>query len=300
MLSIIAASRGSWSGRRALEVQQHRLARRRQPVLILQPRDLHPRRHPAVPLPVDAHKHLALLQVRPVHGPRRVRPGARLIPHRDQVQPGDRPPRGRPLGGQLLQRRGDEHPHPLIRRQDHCRPVRRRLPARRSGRTRLLRLPHVPAPSRRRTRQCRKGHRPANREPSDLDEPHLHQAGICQRRHGNPCNCEVLISTAIITPGSATGTEVGGLRDRPCALSPNEKTSNPGKAGPIVAAGSALLERLPSDVPPAARDRLAAALIPPSGVRRRRLDHRPAQLPRDPAIEVLAWMAHALIAATRR
>jgi hypothetical protein len=53
------------------------------------------------------------------------------------------------------------------------------------------------------------------------------------------------------------------------------------------------------DVPPAARDRLAAALIPPSGVRRRRLGHRPAQLPRDPASEVLAWMAHALIAATR-
>jgi hypothetical protein len=34
-------------------------------------------------------------------------------------------------------------------------------------------------------------------------------------------------------------------------------------------------------------------------VRRRRLDHRPVQLPRDPASEVLAWMAHALIAATR-
>jgi hypothetical protein len=89
------------------------------------------------------------------------------------------------------------------------------------------------------------------------------------------------------------------LRDRPCALSPHQTTSNPGEAGPLVAAGSALLERLPPDVPPAARDRLAAALIPPSGVRRRRLGHRPAQLPRDPASEVLAWMAHALIAATR-
>jgi hypothetical protein len=94
-------------------------------------------------------------------------------------------------------------------------------------------------------------------------------------------------------------TEAGGLRDRPCALSPSEKTSNPGQAGPLVAAGSAPLEGLPPDVPPAARDRLAAALIPPSGVRRRRLDHRPAQLPGDPASEVLAWMAHALIAATR-
>jgi hypothetical protein len=80
---------------------------------------------------------------------------------------------------------------------------------------------------------------------------------------------------------------------------PAPDNEQPGGAGPLVAAGSALLERLPPDVPPAARDRLAAALIPPSGVRRRRLGHRPAQLPRDPASEVLAWMAHALIAATR-
>jgi hypothetical protein len=26
-----------------------------------------------------------------------------------------------------------------------------------------------------------------NRELSELDEPHLHTTGICQRRHGNPC-----------------------------------------------------------------------------------------------------------------
>jgi hypothetical protein len=76
--------------RRALEVQQHRLARR-QPELILQPGELHPRRHPPVPLPVNPHKHLALRQVRPVHAARRVRPGAGLIEHRHQVQPGDRP-----------------------------------------------------------------------------------------------------------------------------------------------------------------------------------------------------------------
>ena len=88
------------------------------------------------------------------------------------------------------------------------------------------------------------------------------------------------------------------MRDRPCALSPSENTSNPGEVGPLVAAGSALLEGLPLDVPLAACDRLAAALIPPSGVRRRRLDHRLALLPRDPAGEVLARMAHALIAAT--
>ena len=89
------------AGRRALEVQQHRFARG-QPVLILQARDVHPRRDPAVALPVDAHEHLALLQVGPVHAARRVRPGAGLIPHRNQVQPPDRTPGGRPLPGQAV------------------------------------------------------------------------------------------------------------------------------------------------------------------------------------------------------
>jgi hypothetical protein len=129
--------------RRALEIQQHRHPGR-QPELILQPGDLHPRRHPAIPLPVDPHKHLALRQIRPVHGPRRMRPGTGLIPHRHQMQPPDRPPRRRPLLRQLTQRGGNKHPHPLIRRQDHLGPGRSRHPARQCARAQLLRLPHVP------------------------------------------------------------------------------------------------------------------------------------------------------------
>jgi hypothetical protein len=61
---------------------------------------------------------------------------------------------------------------------------------------------------------------------------------------------------------------------------------------------SALLEGLPSDFPPAARDRLAAALIPLFGSDAVVWTTDMAQLPRDQAIELLAWMAQALIAFT--
>jgi hypothetical protein len=61
---------------------------------------------------------------------------------------------------------------------------------------------------------------------------------------------------------------------------------------------SALLEGLPPDVPPAARDRLAAALTPLFGSDAIVWTTDIAQLPRDQAIELLAWMAQALIAAT--
>lgn len=61
---------------------------------------------------------------------------------------------------------------------------------------------------------------------------------------------------------------------------------------------SALLQALPSDVPPAARDRLAAALIPLFGSDAVVWTTDMAQLPRDQAIDLLAWMAQALIAAT--
>lgn len=61
---------------------------------------------------------------------------------------------------------------------------------------------------------------------------------------------------------------------------------------------SALLEGLPPDVPPATRDRLAAALIPLFGSDAVVWTTDIAQLPRDQAIELLAWMAQALIAAT--
>jgi AcrR family transcriptional regulator len=61
---------------------------------------------------------------------------------------------------------------------------------------------------------------------------------------------------------------------------------------------SSLLEGLPSDVPPAARDRLAAALVPLFGADAIVWTTDMAGLPRDQAIELLAWMAQALIAAT--
>jgi AcrR family transcriptional regulator len=61
---------------------------------------------------------------------------------------------------------------------------------------------------------------------------------------------------------------------------------------------SALLEGLPPDVPQAARDRLAAALTPLFGSDAVVWTTDIAQLPRDQAIELLAWMAQALIAAT--
>jgi hypothetical protein len=71
---------------RMLQVQQHRLTSG-QPELILQTRNLHPRTHPAIPLPIDADENLALLQIGPIHALRRMRPGAGLKPHRYQMQP---------------------------------------------------------------------------------------------------------------------------------------------------------------------------------------------------------------------
>ena len=93
-----------------------------------------------------AGKPMLLYLKRPVHAPGRVRPGAGVIPHRHQVQPGDRPPCRGPLLREILPRGGYEHPHPLVRCQDHICTVRRRFSARRSGRTCLLWLPHVQVP----------------------------------------------------------------------------------------------------------------------------------------------------------
>ncbi|MHB1511476.1 MAG: TetR/AcrR family transcriptional regulator [Acidimicrobiales bacterium] len=61
---------------------------------------------------------------------------------------------------------------------------------------------------------------------------------------------------------------------------------------------AALLQGLPGDVPPAARDRLAAALIPIFGSDAVVWTTDIANLTRNEAIELLAWMARALIAAT--
>jgi hypothetical protein len=65
-----------------------------------------------------------------------------------------------------------------------------------------------------------------------------------------------------------------------------------------VSAGSALRERPPRDVPPAAPDRLAATLIPLFASSAAVWTTGTAQLPRDQATELLARMAQALIAAT--
>jgi AcrR family transcriptional regulator len=61
---------------------------------------------------------------------------------------------------------------------------------------------------------------------------------------------------------------------------------------------SALLDGLPSDVTSAAHDRLAAALVPLFGADAVVWTTDLADLPRGEAIELLAWMAQVLIAAT--
>ena len=61
---------------------------------------------------------------------------------------------------------------------------------------------------------------------------------------------------------------------------------------------AALLEGLPSDVPPPARERLANALIPLFGSDAIVWTTDMAELPRKQAIELLAWMAQVLVKAT--
>ena len=61
---------------------------------------------------------------------------------------------------------------------------------------------------------------------------------------------------------------------------------------------AALLEDLPSDVPPDARDRLAKALIPLFGSDAVVWTTDMADLSQDQAIELLAWMAQVLVKAT--
>jgi AcrR family transcriptional regulator len=60
----------------------------------------------------------------------------------------------------------------------------------------------------------------------------------------------------------------------------------------------ALLKGLPSDVPPHARERLAAALVPLFGSDAVVWTTDMAGLSREQAVEVLAWMAQVLVAAT--
>jgi hypothetical protein len=77
--------------------------------------------------------------------------------------------------------------HPLIRRQDHRRAVRGRLPAPRSDHARLFRLSHVPALLAAELGNAGRVIVLPIESPNDRQKPQLHEAGICQRRRGNPC-----------------------------------------------------------------------------------------------------------------
>jgi hypothetical protein len=76
-------------------------------------------------------------------------------------------------------------------------------------------------------------------------------------------------------------------------MSPDDKRATPGQARLL----DQLLEGCP-DVPPAARDRPAAALIPLFGSNAVVWTTGIAQLPRREAVELLTWMAQARIVAT--
>ena len=87
----------------------------------------------------------------------------------------------------LAQRRRAKDPHPLIRRQDHRRTVRGRLTAPRSDHARLFRLSHVPALLAAELGNAGRVIVLPIESPNDRQKPQLHEAGICQRRRGNPC-----------------------------------------------------------------------------------------------------------------
>jgi hypothetical protein len=73
-------------------------------VLVLQPGDALPRRHPAVSLGVQAHEHVALAQVGAVQLTRRMRAGAELEHHGGEVQALDRKAGEGALRRELLER----------------------------------------------------------------------------------------------------------------------------------------------------------------------------------------------------
>ncbi|MGH7610236.1 MAG: hypothetical protein ACREOD_09970 [Candidatus Dormibacteria bacterium] len=83
------------------------------------------------------------------------------------------------------------------------------------------------------------------------------------------------------------------------SLAPNRQALPPRQAGTNRGRWiAALVKGLPGDVPPAARDRLAAALIPLFGSDAVVWTSDIALLPRNQAIELLAWMGEALVKAT--
>ena len=115
--------------------------------LVLDPGDRRTRCDPAVALPVDADEDVALLEVRAVHLVRPMSASTELEPHRRQAQGPNRGLDRISLGRELAQSGRDEHPQPLIRRQDrsalgHVQSLT--LPRPRSRREAALRLPRAP------------------------------------------------------------------------------------------------------------------------------------------------------------
>ena len=101
----------------ALDVDELRL-RSREEVLVFEPRHVHARCDPAVPLPVDRDEHVALFEVRAVEAAGRMCAGAHLEQHRREPQPLDGAAHCSAFGGEFLHRRRDEDPNALIGRQD--------------------------------------------------------------------------------------------------------------------------------------------------------------------------------------
>jgi hypothetical protein len=101
------------------QVQQTR-SRRRQRVLVLDGRDVRTCQQLAIRAPVQPDEHVALLDVRPIQGLRRVRAGADVWHDRREPQRLDRLAHRIALRAQLGRDGADEHPQPLIRGQDRA------------------------------------------------------------------------------------------------------------------------------------------------------------------------------------
>src|SRR6476620_10519215 len=100
--------------RRLLDVEEHRLALT-EVELILEARNRAPLGNPAVALPVDADKNIALIDVCRVQVTRCVRTRTLLEQHRSEVQRRDRLACGDTLLCELAQWRGNEDPQTAIR-----------------------------------------------------------------------------------------------------------------------------------------------------------------------------------------
>ena len=92
---------------------------RREVVFVLESRDLLVGSDPPVAVGVDAHEHVALREVGAVQLAWRVRARAELEHDRGEAQALDGGAHGRPLRGEFVQRRTDEHPQALVGSADH-------------------------------------------------------------------------------------------------------------------------------------------------------------------------------------